>query len=83
MKDGKVSTAEGFLSEIRALGSDHTRHVVILQPRSRRTVVEAARSFHARAPEHLRLAQLDTLLLAARANVVGLNANLYVIGEDS
>jgi hypothetical protein len=78
---GAPATAAAFLGAVAALRANYARNVVILQPRARRSVVNAARTAAGR--ERLRLAQLDTLLLGARANVVGLNANLYVIGEDA
>lgn len=79
--DGVPATTTEFLGAVAALPANYARNVVIVQPRARRSVVNAARA--ATGPERLRLAQLDTLLLGARANVVGLNANLYVIGEDA
>ena len=80
--NGTSAAAAGFIAAVDALGADYNRNVVILQPRLRRTVVDAARATAA-APGFRRLQQLDTLLLGARANIVGLNARIYVIGEDS
>jgi hypothetical protein len=80
--DGAPAAAAGFLGAVAALGANYNRNVVILQPRVRRTVVVAARGAAAGAA-YRRLQQLDVLLLAARASVIGLNARLYVVGEDT
>jgi hypothetical protein len=80
--NGVPAVPAGFLSAVAALGADYNRNVVILQPRVRRSVVVAARGAGAGAP-YRRLQQLDTLLLAARASVIGLNAKLYVVGDDT
>jgi hypothetical protein len=81
--NGTPSTAAKFTAAIAALGTNYARNVVILQPRVRRTAVDAARAAPPNGAEHLRLLQLDALLLGARANILGLNANMYVIGEDA
>ncbi len=81
--DGAAATAEQFIRAIRALGANYNRNVVILQPSARRSVVERSRNLPKDRAEHVRLLQLDALLLGARASVVGLNANLYVVGEDA
>jgi hypothetical protein len=80
--DSAPAAAPGFLDAVAALGANYNRNVVILQPRVRRTVVDAARVAAAGAA-YKRLQQLDILLLAARASVISLNAKLYVIGEDA
>jgi hypothetical protein len=82
-RNGGHATAAQFLDAVKALGADYNRNVVVLQPRARKSVVESSRKKPKDNAEHVRLLQLDALLLGARANVVGLNANLYVIGEDS
>jgi hypothetical protein len=79
--NGAPAAAADFIAAIAGMGANYVRNVVILQPRVRRTVVEAARTAAA-GPAYRRLQQLDLLLLGARANVVGLNANIFVIGED-
>lgn len=80
--NGGPATAADFLNAVRGLGANYVRNVVILQPRARKAAVSAAREAPANGAVHQRLLQLDALLLGARANVVGLNANLFVIGED-
>lgn len=80
--DGHQTTAAEFLNAVRGLGANYVRNIVILQPRARKSAVRAARETPPNGAAHQRLLQLDALLLGARANVVGLNANLFVIGED-
>ena len=64
-----------------------SRTVCIVQPSARRSEVEAIGNRIAKGDlkradvRHLR--QLDALVLAARAECLGLGANFQVIGEDN
>jgi len=79
--NGKRTTAEEFARRVAALGANHARNVVILQPRVTKSAELAGRNAAADSPERLRLLQLDALLLGARADVQALNARLLVIGD--
>jgi hypothetical protein len=75
-----------ILKILANVGSNMTKTVYVLQPSARKSAVDAIgmqiAKGHVDRPEARRLRQLDTLLLAARAECNGLGANFYVIGED-
>jgi hypothetical protein len=81
--NGKPSTAKKFLAAARDLGTNYSRNVVIVQPSARRSAVETARRAARDSVDHLRLLQLEALLLGARANILALNANMHVIAQAS
>jgi hypothetical protein len=71
---------------LKQAGSNLNKAVYVFQPRVRKSAVDtivariqAGRLDHS---DVRRLQQLDTLLLAARAECFGLGAEFHVIGED-
>lgn len=81
-ENGGRAHRSGFVSALRAAGSNYQRIVVVVQPRATKRAVEQARANRG-SSAHARLLQLDTLLLAARANCQALGARLYVVGEGT
>jgi hypothetical protein len=76
---------KGVLAALEAAGSNMDKAVVILQPRVRRSVYEQIRAAIAvgdNTADIRRMRQLDTLLLGARADCLGLGASFTVIAED-
>lgn len=78
---------DGIIRALDKVGSRMKRKVVILQPRVTRSEYVRVREMIANnsgaiAKRH-RLKQLDALLLSARANCIGLNAEFKVIGDGN
>jgi hypothetical protein len=75
-----------ILKILARAGSNMSKTVCVLQPSARRSEVEAISNLIAKGEleraDVRRLRQLDALLLAARAECLGLGANFQVIGED-
>lgn len=85
--DGKrLDDRKEILKILAKAGSNMTKTVCVFQPSARKRAVEeiAARigCGDLDRPEVRRLRQLDALLLAARAECLGLGAEFQVIGED-
>jgi hypothetical protein len=74
------------LKILGSVGSNMSKTVCVFQPSARRSEVEAIGKRIAKGEleraDVRRLRQLDTLLLAARGECLGLGANFQVIGED-
>jgi hypothetical protein len=86
-RDGKrLKNRTEVLSVLDRAGSNMSKTVCVFQPNARRSEIEAIRRRMAAGDlnraEVRRLQQLDTLLLAARAECLGLGASFIVIGED-
>jgi hypothetical protein len=77
---------EEILKILAKAGANMSKTVCVFQPSARRSEVEAIGKQIAKGnltrPEVRRLQQLDALLLAARAECLGMGADFYVIGED-
>ncbi len=76
---------EGVLAALNAAGSNMKKNVIVLQPRVRKAEYDNVRSAIAAGGMNknvLILKQLDTLLLAARAECFGLGATFEVIADD-
>lgn len=75
-----------ILKTLEKAGSNMKKAVYIIQPRVRKTVVDQISALIAEGKPNnsdvRRLQQLDMLLLAARAECLGLGAEFFVIGED-
>ena len=80
--DGTPSTLANFQAAIQGLGTNVRRRVVILQPHITRTALITARGATTGA-DLARRRQLETLLVAARANVQSMGAEFLVVGDDS
>jgi hypothetical protein len=67
-------------------GTNMSKTVCVLQPSARKSEVEAIGKLitdgDIKRSDVRRLQQLDSLLLAARAECLGLGADFHVIGED-
>lgn len=75
----------GMIAALRAAGSNLTTRVFVFQPRTRMQEVERLRDEIANEKANsdvLRLRQLDTLLLAARADCFKLGAEFHVLAHD-
>jgi hypothetical protein len=77
---------EGVVKALKAAGSNLKKAVYVLQPRvTKSAIAKVEQEINAgrlNKAEVRRLQQLDTLLLAARAECLGLDAEFHVIGED-
>jgi hypothetical protein len=86
-RDGARQTnRRDVIKALRQAGSNLDKAVYVFQPRVRKSTIETIVA-HMRAgrldhSDVRRLQQLDTLLLAARAECFGLGAAFHVIGED-
>ncbi|WP_244505629.1 hypothetical protein [Methyloceanibacter stevinii] len=81
----RQANREGVLAALGQAGSNMERHVVVLQPRVRRSVHDKIRekiSAGAGTSDVRRMQQLDTLLLGARADCSSIGASFTAIGED-
>jgi hypothetical protein len=80
--DGSPCTRKEFVDRIVAIGTNVRRRVVIVQPHQLRSRLGALRSgASANAADVARGQQLDTMLLGVAANVRGLGAEFYVVGD--
>jgi hypothetical protein len=77
---------DGVLRVLSEAGANMEKTVVVLQPRVRRSIYDEIRGqMNGGAvvnAEIRRMQQLDTLLLSARAECLGLGAKFVVIAED-
>jgi hypothetical protein len=80
--DGTPSTLASFQAAIQGLGANIRRRIVIIQPHITRTALTTAREATTGA-DFARRRQLETLLVAARANVQSMSAEFLVVGDDS
>lgn len=86
-RDGvRQASRDGVLEALNAAGSNMDKTVVVLQPSVRLSVYNAVRTKmdqnESPDAETRRMQQLDTLLLGARADCLGLGARFSVIAED-
>ncbi len=81
----RQANRDGFLAALDALGSNLKKKVVVFQPRVRRSVYADIRSKMDQGvrdqADVLRMQQLDTLLLGARADCISLGADFQVISD--
>jgi hypothetical protein len=82
----RQSDRKDILKILDRAGANMNKTVCVLQPSARRAEVEAIGERMAigdvNRADVRRLRQLDALLLAARAECLGLGANFQVVGED-
>lgn len=86
-RDGKrQNDRKAVLQILKGAGTNMTKTVCVFQPSARRSEVLAIgkkiEDRDLKRPDVRRLQQLDALLLAARAECLGLGASFHVIGED-
>lgn len=76
--DRKASTRSKFLTILKKIGANHTRQVIIIQPRVTKVRHDAARA-KPTSVDATRLRQLDTLLIGADLSCRALNAGFKVL----
>jgi len=76
----------GILNVLDNIGSNHTKEIVVLQPRVRKSVwkntLDQIKNGKVNSPDVLRLKQLDALLQGAAADCFAVNAQFTVIADD-
>jgi hypothetical protein len=75
------ASRRSMIRELRDVGTDYNKKVVVLQPYVRKQVHDAARADMS-SIDGRRLRQLDTLLLGAQANIRSLGAEFQVVMEE-
>lgn len=80
---GTQRTRARMLAVMDRSGTNYLRRVVIVQPRTSRTSLIAARGASATSKNKRISQQLDTLLLGAKANCISLGAEFIVIGDQT
>jgi hypothetical protein len=80
---GVVDTRANMLAAMNSGGAPPRKRIVVVQPRTRQTALNVARAVGANAKQAMIAKQLDTLLLAARANCQNLGAELVVVVDQT
>lgn len=83
--DQHLPGREEFIEELKKLGTNYKRRVVIFQPSLSRTLADNARKEPANKKNSnlARLRLLDSLLLGKEANCHSMNAELWVVGNNA
>lgn len=79
-QDGTPSDRSKFVKALGQLGANYQREVLIVQPRLLQSSLTRARA-RPGTPDHARLRQLETLLLAAEASCRAFGARLRVVTD--
>jgi hypothetical protein len=80
---GVADIRANMLTAMKIAGPPPKRRIVIVQPRVRQTALTAARAVGASTKQAMVAKQLDTLLLAARANCQNLGAEFVVVVDQT
>lgn len=76
----KQGDREGFLKAVKKLPASATKHLVVLQPNVTEAEFRRCRGDDASPTQSMRIKQIDTLLLAARASALSCGATFDGIG---
>jgi hypothetical protein len=79
-RNGRRSTRALMMEQIRNIGQNYQRQVIVIQPHLAKDTYEAAEAAGPRNRNFKRLRQLHTLLLSAESSCRALGANLVVVG---